>query len=333
MRYGQMLRIVMAGTSLLVGCASAGLAQEPVSAFPSRNITLIVPQAAGGPPDVVARLVATPLSELIGKPVIIENRAGASASIGAAAVAKAAPDGYTLLFIDITVVVAPSLIARVAYNPATDFAPVNAIAWSWLTMVVSNKVPATNLKDFIALVRSKPGEFKFASSGVGSPPHLVGLAFLQATGLDMAHVPYRGTAPAITDVVGGHIETLFVSFATAEAQAKAGQVRMMAVSGPVRFPSLPDVPTLRESGLDLKGVDDGAWFGLAAPAGTPAPIVAKLNAAVNQVLADPVTKARIEAANFKVGGGEPAVLGRLIVEHTKYWSDLLKGSGFQPKEP
>ena len=333
MRYGQMLGILVASTSLLVGCRSAVLAQEPVAAFPSRNITLVVPQAAGGPPDVVARLVATPLSELIGKPVIIENRAGASASIGAAAVAKAAPDGYTLLFIDITVVVAPSLIARVAYNPATDFAPLHVIAWSWLTMVVSNKVPATNLKDFIALVRAKPGEFKFASSGVGSPPHLVGLAFLQATGTEMAHVPYRGTAAAITDVVGGHIESLFVSFATAEAQAKAGQVRMMAVSGPVRFPTLPDVPTLKESGLDLKGVDDGAWFGLAAPAGTPVPIVAKLNAAVNQVLADPATKSRIEAANFKVGGGEPAVLGRLIVEHTKYWSELLKGAGFQPKEP
>ena len=327
-----MLRALAITASLVIAGATPGSAQEAASAYPSRNITLIVPQAAGGSPDVVARLVATPLAELLGRPVIIENRPGASASIGAAAVAKAPADGYTLLFIEITVVVAPSLITRVAYDPAKDFAPVSVIARSWLTMVVSTKVPAKTVTDFIALAKAKPGEMKFASSGLGSPPHLVGLAFLQATGTSMAHVPYRGTAPAVTDVVGGHVETLFVSFATAQSQAEAGLVRILAVSGPARFPTLPDVPTFKESGIDLKGAEDGAWFGLAAPAGTPAPIVDKLNAAVNQVLSQPATADLITAANFKAEGGKPEVLGRLIVEHTRYWSELLKASGIQPKE-
>lgn len=319
----------------LVGVAtltSRASAQEASSAYPSRNITLVVPQAAGGPPDVVARLVATPLAEIMGRPIIIENRPGASASIGAGAVAKAAPDGYTLLFIEITVVVAPSLVAKVAYNPTTDFAPIVNVARSWLTMVVSNNTPANNLKEFIALALTKPNDLKFASSGIGSPPHLGGQALLQATGVQMSHVPYRGTAPAVTDVVGGHIDTILVSFATAEAQAKGGQVRVFAVAGPQRFPALPDVPTFKELGYDLGSVDDGSWFGLAAPAGTPDPIIAKLNAGVNRVLRDPTVRSRIETANFKVEGGEPAVLGKLIKDHTVFWGDLLRKSGIQPKE-
>jgi len=322
----------LASLSLLLMAGASGHAQEAATAYPNRNITLIVPQAAGGPPDVLARLVATPLSEVIGKPVVVENRPGASASIGAAAVAKAAPDGYTLLFIEITVVVAPSIIAKVAYDPSTDFAPVVNVARSWLTMVVGSKVPAANVKEFVALAKAKPGHLKFASSGVGSPPHLVGLAFLQATGTEMAHVPYRGMAPAVTDVVGGHIESTFVSYPTAEAQAKGGLVRIFAVTGPIRLPALPDTPTFKELGYELGGVDDGAWFGIAAPAGTPAPIVQKINAAVNQVLAQPANRNRIESINYKVEGGAPDALGKLIKEHASFWSGLLQKSGIQPKD-
>lgn len=328
-RFGRLAALALAAFALGTGGASA---QEAASAYPSRNITLVVPQAAGGPPDVMARLVATPLAEILGKPIVIENRPGASASIGAAAVAKAAPDGYTLLFIEITVVVAPSIVAKVAYNPATDFAPIANVARSWLTMVVSNKTPAANLKEFIAAARARPGDLKFASSGVGSPPHLGGLAFLQAADIKMSHVPYRGTAPAVTDIVGNHIETIFVSLATAEAQYKGGQVRIFGVTGPQRFPVLPDIPTFKEQGIDLGGVDDGVWFGLAAPAGTPPAIVAKLNAGVNRALADPTVRARIEAANFRPEGGEPAVLGKLIKDHSIFWADLLRKAGIEPKE-
>jgi tripartite-type tricarboxylate transporter receptor subunit TctC len=322
----------LAAILVATGLVPFASAQEPPSAYPSRNITLIVPQAAGGPPDIVARLVATPLAEILGKPIVVENRPGASASIGAAAVAKAAPDGYTLLFIEITVVVAPSLVAKVAYNPGTDFAPISTLARSWLTMVVSNKTPAANLKELLAVARARPNELKFASSGVGSPPHLGGLAFMQATGVTLSHVPYRGTAPAVTDIVGGHIEVIFVSLATAEAQAKAGQVRIFAVTGPQRFPALPSVATFKEQGIDLSRLDDGVWFGLAAPAGTPSAIIEKLNSGVNRALADPAVKARIEKANFKPEGGSPAVLGNLIKDHATYWSSLLRNSGIQPKE-
>lgn len=331
MLHPKALPLMAAGLVTMLGCIAPGSAQEAATAYPSRNITLIVPQAAGGPPDVIARIVAAPVSEILGKPIVIENRPGASASLGAAAVAKAPPDGYTLLFIDITVVVAPSLIAKVAYNPATDFAPIANTARSWLTLVVSNKSGVSNLKEFVALAKAKPGEMKFASSGVGSPPHLVGLAFLQATGAKMAHVPYRGTAPAVTDIVGGHIESLFVSYATAEAQANGGQLKIVAVTGTSRFPNLPAVPTFKEQGFEMGGADDGAWFGLAAPKGTPTPIVTKLNEAVNKALSQPTTRQRLEKLNVQVGGGKPEVLGQLITQHASFWSDLLRKSGIEPK--
>ena len=327
MRYAG--RIAALGALVLAGAPGAQ-AQDTATAYPSRAITLVVPQAAGGPPDVVARLVAAPLAELLGKPIIIENRAGASGSLGAGIVAKSAPDGYTLLLVDITFAIAPSLIAKVNYNPVTDFAPLAVIARSWLTMAINPALPAGTVAEFVALAKAKPDDIKFGSSGIGSPPHLGGIAFAQATGTRLAHVPYRGTAAAMTDVVGGHIQVLFVSYTTAAAQAKAGQVRILAVAGANRFPSLPEVPTFKQAGIDMGGVDEGSWFGYAAPAGTPAPIVAKLNAAIDTVLRQPETRARLEGADYKVEGGAPAVLGRLIESQSKYWGDLLKKSGIEP---
>ena len=216
MQHGRVLRMLAAAASLLSAGATVSSAQEPASAYPSRNITLIVPQAAGGPPDVIARLVATPLSELLGRPIIVENRAGASASIGAAAVAKATPDGYTLLLGLASVFGSlPNLYEKLPFDLDRDFMPISMIEMIPCALVVNPSMPAKTVAEFVALAKAKPGDLKFASSGIGSPPHLIGLAFLQATGTSMAHVPYRGTAPAVTDIVGGHVEALFVSFATA----------------------------------------------------------------------------------------------------------------------
>ena len=320
------LMLAVAGLTLVSTLGRA----EAQDAYPSRPITLIVPQAAGGPPDVVARLISAPLADVLGKPIVIENRPGASASIGATAVAKAPPDGYTLLFIEITVAIAPNLIAKVAYDPVKDFAPVAVVARSWLTMVTNPALPARTLAEFVALAKAKPGEVKCGSSGVGSPPHLGCIAFAQATGTQISHVPYRGTAPAVTDVVGGHIQVIFVSFTTAAAQARAGQVRMLGVAGASRFPSLPDVPTFKESGIDMGGVDEGSWFGYAAPAGTPPEIVAKLNAAINTVLGQPEVRAKLATADYKVETGEPAALAKLIASQSAFWGDLLKKSGVMP---
>lgn len=324
----RLVGMLLAAAGLTLAAMTCGA--EAQDAFPSRPITLIVPQAAGGPPDVVARLVSTPLAEVLGKPIVIENRPGASASIGATAVAKAAPDGYTLLFIEITVAIAPNLIAKVAYDPVKDFAPIAVVARSWLTMAANPALPTKTVGDFVTMAKAKPGDIKCGSSGVGSPPHLGCIAFMQATGTQISHVPYRGTAAAITDVVGGHIQVLFVSYTTTAAQAKAGQVRILGVAGTTRFPSLPEVPTFKEAGIDMGGVDEGSWFGYAAPAGTPPDIIAKLNAAINTVLMQPETRSKLETADYKVETGQPAVLGKLIQSQSAFWGELLKKSGVMP---
>jgi tripartite-type tricarboxylate transporter receptor subunit TctC len=308
------------------------LAQDTAASYPSRNITMIVGQGAGSPPDVIARMVGTPLGEVLGKPVVIENRAGASASIGAGAAAKAPPDGHTLFFLEISGTVAPSLMARVSYDPVKDFAPVALIARSWLSMLVYKDVPARTLKEFIALTKSKPGEIRYGSGGVGTPPHLIALAFMQAAGVKMEHVPYRSIPGAVNDAAGGHIQAVFVSYSGSAGQIASGHLRALAVSGPERYKALPQVPTFRELGFDLKQAEDGAWFSIVVPAKTPKAIVDKLNAAVNTVLKQPETRGRIEKANFKVEGGKPEPLGEVIKSNTSYWASLLRGAGIKPKE-
>jgi tripartite-type tricarboxylate transporter receptor subunit TctC len=312
--------------------AGGASAQDAAANFPSRNITLIVGQGAGAPPDVIARIVGTPLGEVLGKPVVIENRAGASASIGAGAAAKAAPDGHTLFFLEISGVVAPSLMARVSYDPVKDFAPVALVARSWLSMLVHKDVPAKTLQEFIALAKSKPGEIRFGSGGVGTPPHLMALAFMQAAGVKMEHVPYRSIPGAVNDTAGGHIQAVFVSYSGSAGQIASGHLRPLAVSGPERYKTLPQVPTFRELGLDLKQAEDGAWFSIVVPARTPKAIVGKLNVTVNAVLKQPEVKGRIEKANFKVEGGAEATLGEVIRSNTSYWGGLLRGAGIKPKE-
>jgi tripartite-type tricarboxylate transporter receptor subunit TctC len=332
MPVGRVRTATVAGLVLAASIGSgSALAQGPAASYPDHNITMIVGQGAGSPPDVMARMVGTPLGEVLGKPVVIENRAGASASIGAGAAAKAAPDGHTLFFLEISACVAPSLIARVSYDPVTDFAPVAVVARSWLSMIVHKDVPAKTVPEFIALAKAKPGEIRFGSGGVGTPPHLVALAFMQAAGVRMDHVPYRSIPGAVNDTAGGHIQAVFVSYSGSAGQIASGQLRVLAVTGPERYKALPQVPTFRELGLDLKQAEDGAWFSIVVPAKTPKAIVDKLNVAVNQVLQQPATRSRIEKANFKVEGGTSRALGELIKAHTSYWGSLLREAGIKPK--
>jgi tripartite-type tricarboxylate transporter receptor subunit TctC len=323
------VKILGCGCGLLVGVASAITAQETAANFPSRNITLVVPQQAGSNPDIVARLIAMPLQDRLGKAVVVENRPGASASLGASGVAKAAPDGYTMLFTDLTVAVAPSIIAKPGFDPVNSFAPVILAARSWLILTVNPALPARTLSELIALAKAKPGDLKYGSPGVGSPPHLAALTFLDSTGVNILHVPYRGSPAAITDVVGGHIHMIFNSQGAVISQIESGALRVLAVSGPARFPKLPDVPTFRESGVDVKGVEEGAWFGIVVPAGTPSEIVGKLNREINSVLNEADTRQKLER-DYNVEGGPPEVFGKIIAQQTSSWAEALSRAGVKP---
>ena len=324
----QLLR-ALAGSILFVVGAGAAAAQEPAGSFPSRNITLVVPQQAGSNPDIVARLIATPLQDRLGKAVVVENRPGASASLGATGVARAPPDGYTLLFTDMTVALAPALLAKPGFDPVKNLTPVVLAARSYMILTVNPGLPAKTLAEFVALAKAKPGEIKYGSPGIGSPPHLAALAFLEATGAEILHVPYRGSPAAITDIVGGHIQMIFNSPGSVMSQVESGALRLLAVSGPVRMPKAPDVPTFREAKIDMKGVEEGAWFGITAPTGTPRDIIMKLNAQINAVLKEPDTRQKLER-DYSIEGGAPEIFGKMIEQQTAYWAGALQRSGVKP---
>ncbi|HEY8579728.1 MAG TPA: tripartite tricarboxylate transporter substrate binding protein [Beijerinckiaceae bacterium] len=315
----------------VVACLAAPFgARAQDAAYPTQNITLVVPYAAGGPPDVASRILAPAIGAALGRSVIIENRVGASTSIGSAAVARAAPDGHTILLIDSGVTVAPSIVANAGFDPKA-FEPVAPLLRTFMTLVTHPSVPAKDVKELIALAKAKPGDLKYGSSGVGTPPHLGALAFIQATGVDMLHVPYRGVALALNDVVAGHLSLVFVSQSTAASQVAAGKAKVLAIFGEKRAASMPEVATFREQGVDAKIVDEGTFFGIAAPPGTPKPIVARLNKVINDALKDPDTLGRLQKADFHVTGGTPEELGKIIRENTDYWREAFSKAGVKPE--
>lgn len=327
-------REVLAATGLGIvasTCAApAAQAQTPLN-YPTQNVVLVVPFPAGGPPDVITRILQPELQKLLGKPVIVENRGGAGGALGTASVARAAPDGHTLLMIDPSLVVAQNLIEKPGFDPLKDFVYITPTMRSYMSLVVNPEFPAKDLKEFIAHARAKPGDIKYGTSGIGSPPYLGALAFLMATGIELTHVPYRGVALAVNDLVGKHIDAVFVSQATAGAQVKGGQLRVLGSYGEQRLRSLPETPTFREAGVETPVANQGTWFGVAAPAGTPAPVVAKLNAVFNQALRDPATRELLEKADFGVEGGTPEEMKKVVEENVAYWRDLFRKAGIKPE--
>jgi tripartite-type tricarboxylate transporter receptor subunit TctC len=298
----------------------AATAQDATADYPSKSIVVVVPYAAGGPTDIIARTVMPHVAAQLGQSIVIEVQAGASGTLGAARVAHASPDGYTLLAADTSLTVAPHVIANPNFDPRRDFLPVTLLARSLLMLAANPQVPVRSVADLVALAKSKPGGITYAHAGIGSPPQLGALAFIAATGVEMVPVPYRGVSLALNDVVGGHVAMVFISRGAVAAQADAGNVRVLATAGPTRLRSMPDVPTFRELGIDLKIADEGTWFGVVAPAGTPAPIVDRLNAAINLALADPAITARLEAVDYKPLGGTRDEFGRLIERHVAHWN-------------
>ena len=311
-----------------IGAAAAvwPLAARAQSDYPSRPITLIVPYAAGGGNDAMARGVAGRMSMALGQQIVVENRGGAGGSIATRQLAKAAPDGYTLAIGGTgTLAIGPTLYPDAGYNPRKDFAPIGLIANSALVILVHPSLPAKNVRELIALARTQPGKINYASAGNGSGIHLSTVLFAVTAGIELTHIPYKGTGQALTDVIGGHVALYFSSPAPAIGLVKEGRVRAIAVTGLTRSPIFPDVPTVAESGLP--GFEAVLHYGIIAPAGTPRPIVDKLNAALRGALASDEVKNRLAVEGSDPMPTTPDEYAADIDREETKWSAIVKTSG------
>jgi tripartite-type tricarboxylate transporter receptor subunit TctC len=297
-------------------------------AYPARPVRLVVGFAAGGPADIVARLIAQWLSERLGQPFVVENRTGAATNIAAEAVARSPPDGYTLLFVTSANAVNTTLYEKLSFNLSRDIVPVASLMRAPSVLEVNPSVPAKTVPEFIAYAKANPGKLTMASSGIGTASHLFGELFKFMTGVNMLHVPYRGAAPAVTDVVAGQVQVYFDPIRNSIGYIRAGKVRPLAITSATRSEALPDVPTVSES---VPGYEASAWFGVGAPKATPAEIVEKLNKEINAGLADPKMKARLVDVGRTPLSGSPADFGKLIADETEKWAKVIKSAGIKPE--
>lgn len=298
--------------------------------FPERPISLIVPFAPGGTTDVIGRLIAPPLSALLGSEVVVDNRPGAASRIGTALAAKAEPDGHTLLLVDTTFGIAPALYRGLPYDTQRDFAPVTQLMRVPVVLVVHPGFGVKTVKELVALARARPGRLDFGSGGVGTPLHMTGELMKLAAHIDIVHVPYRGAGPAIRDLLGGHIDMMFPTLPAVLPYIRRGDLRALAVVGSHRTPALPEVPTLAEAGVP--GVKTEAWFGLVVPAATPRPLIDRLHADAVRVLQDPAVAARLTEYGAEIVGGSPDEFARRIALDIETWRAVVKSGGIKPDQ-
>ena len=317
------LRLLPLATAFLVALPAAS------QNYPSRPVRVIVPFAAGGNTDFTARAIGAKLSEVFGQQVVVENRPGGATNIGSELVAKAAPDGYTILMGGATNAINMSTQAKPPYDTVRDFAPVILCVQGANVLTTHPSVPAKNLKELIALAKARPGQLNFASSGLGSSNQMAGELFKFMAKIDIVHIPYKGNAPALTDTLGGNVEMMFSGVPVIIPPVQAGRLRAIAIGSRARFAAIPEVPTFDESGL--KGYEATTWFGLMAPARTPKEIVARWNAEVGKILASPDLKGRFVNEGLEPMGGTSEDFARFIrVEIDKY-ARLVKASGMKPQ--
>jgi tripartite-type tricarboxylate transporter receptor subunit TctC len=293
--------------------------------FPSKPIKMVVPFPAGGTVDFFARVVSTKLSESLGQPVLVENRAGAGGNIAVAAVVKSAPDGYTLLMGSEIVAINTSLYSRLSYDPLKDLAPITLVGTVPNILIVNPALPANSVKELIALAAKSPGKISFASTGQGTSSHLSSELFKLMANVDITHIPYKGGPPAVADLIGGQVNMMFINMPTGIGHVKSGKARILAVSSLRRVSQLPEVPTVDQAGL--KGYDTQAWSGLYAPAGTPPEVIAKLNAEVVKILKMPAVREQLAAQGAEPVGDSPEEFARFMRDEIAKWAKLIKISG------
>ena len=295
--------------------------------YPAKPVRIIVGFSAGGAVDIVGRRLAQKLSESLGQQFIIENRVGAGSTIGTDHVAKSAPDGYTLLLSGVTGLAAgASVFKQLPYDTRRDFAPIVLVLQNPAVLIVHPSVPVKSVKEFIALVKSQPGKLNYASSGAGGGQHLAAEMFIMTTGVNLVHVPYKGAAPALNDLIGGQVDLMFESIPTSAIQfIETGKLRALAVTSPRRSKLLPDVPTMQEAGL--KAFEYRTWIGLAAPAGTSRDVIARLNAATNKAIASGDLRAWLEGQGLEVAGGTPEQFQAFLEKEIELYARIVKASG------
>jgi tripartite-type tricarboxylate transporter receptor subunit TctC len=315
-------RLIALGFACLLPCgAGAARAADP---YPTRPVHWVVPFPPGGATDVVARIMAQWLSEHLGQQVVIENRGGAGGNIAAQAVINAAPDGYTVLLVPTSSAINATLYESLPFNFLKDIAPVAGLVRSPNVMEVNQAVPVRTVAEFIALAKANPRKINMASPGIGTAVHLSGELFQVMTGTKLTHVPYRGGAPALTDLMGGQVQVMFDVLAGSLPHIRSGDLRALAVTTSVRADTLPEVPTIAET---VPGYEASTWFGFAAPKGTPPEIIARLNQVINAGLADPTIRARLADVGSDPMPLSPAAFGALLAAETQKWAAVVKASG------
>jgi tripartite-type tricarboxylate transporter receptor subunit TctC len=319
MRRRQFLRLA-AGAAALSAAPSSAWAQT----YPTRSLRLIIGYPPGGSADITARLTGQWLSERLGQAVVVESRPGAGTNLATEAVVRAAPDGYTLLLVAPANAINATLYGKLNFDFLRDIVPVAGIIRFANVVVVNPSLPIKTIPELIAYAKANPGKLNMASSGNGSTIHMSGELFKMLTGINMVHVPYRGGAPALTDLMGGQVQVMFDNIPTSAEHVKAGKLRGLAVTSATRSDVLPDLPTVADF---LPGYEASAWYGLGAPKGTPDEIVGKVNKAMNEVLADPKAQARFKELGASLLPGSPADFGKLLAEETEKWGKVVKFSG------
>lgn len=322
-----MKRTLFAAAIATLAAALAPAGPAAAQDFPTRPVTLVIPFAAGGSTDLVGRLIAERMAAELGQPVVVENKGGAGGNLGAAQVAKASPDGYTILMGTVaTHALNPALYKKMPYDPVTSFAPVSLLVVVPNVLVVNPDFPAKTTEELIALLKKDPGKYSYASSGNGTPLHLSGELFKSMADVDMQHIPYQGAGPALVDVLSGQVPIMFDNLPSSTSHIKSGKLRALGVTTAKRAPSFPDVPAIAEA---VPGYETYTWNAVFAPAGTPPEVVAKLNAAANKALADPKVQARLADFSAVSVGSTPEELGAHVKKEIAKWAPIVKASGAQ----
>jgi tripartite-type tricarboxylate transporter receptor subunit TctC len=310
--------------------ASGGhVAAQPPPEYPTRAVRIIVPSAPGGGTDILARVLADYLAKSLGGQFVVENRAGAGQMIGIEAVARAAPDGYTLLMAASTLAINPVMYKNIKYDALRDFEPITQVASLPNVLIVHPSFPAQSLADFIVLAKQKPGAFTYASAGVGTSPQMTMELLKSMAGIELQHIPFRGTTPGVTEVLGGRVTAMFANLLTAKPLVEAGQLRALAVSGQKRAESMPTIPTVAEGGV--ANYEALQWYGLLAPAGTPQNIVTRLQAEVSRALQTPEVQERLAADGAEPVGSTPAEFAALIKTELQKWAEVARAANIRPE--